>query len=174
MAEVGILGEDSRTELIDGQIVEKMPQGKAHVLAIKLTYRALLVAFGADFDLSMQMPLPLGQEGEPEPDILVLRGDPRDYGSRDPDPAKDVALVVEVSDSSLLYDRRTKAALYASHGVPEYWIVDLRHRTVEVRRHPADGVYAETFVLRENDPIGVEGKTLVVSDILPNIVPEMP
>lgn len=167
MEEVGILGEDARTELIGGQIVLKMPQGKSHVLAIRLAVQALRTAFGAGYDVNAQLPLPLSGHDEPEPDILVLRGDPRDYEDRDPDPRSDVALAVEVSASSLAYDRNAKSALYAANGVPEYWIVNLRDRVLEVRRGAGPEGYAETHVFREGDFVTVGAGTVAVSDVFP-------
>lgn len=167
MAEFGLLPQDPGTELIDGVIYRKMSQGNAHILATKLIFRALLAAFGPDFDLSMQTTLPLGDSSAPDPDVLVLRGEPRDYDGRDPDPTTDVVLVVEVSDSTLATDRNAKVRLYAAHGVPKYWIVDLRHRTLEVRRRPYGEGYAETLVLSEGESVTIGNGTIAVADVLP-------
>ena len=167
MAEVGILQEGPGTELIEGQIYLKMPQRKSHASTIRYVFRALQAVYGEDFNLSMQLPLPFGSRNEPEPDVLVLRGRAEEYEERDPDPQKDVALVVEVSASSLSFDRRTKSALYASIGVPEYWIVNLPERTLEIRRGPGAEGYAETLALHEGESVAVGGGTVAVSDILP-------
>ncbi len=169
MAEVGILPEGPGTELIEGLIYEKMPQSKPHAAAIRYAFRALQAAYGEGHTLSMQLPLSFGDRNEPEPDVLVLRGDAEDYEDRDPDPRKDVALVVDVGVSSLPFDRKAKAALYARHGVPEYWIVNLRDRTLEVRRQPTPDGYAETRVLGEGESIPVHMGVVAVSGILPKI-----
>lgn len=170
MSESGLLGSEPRTELIDGVIYQKMSQGNAHILATKLVYRALLAAFGPSFDLSMQVTLRL-EDGAPEPDVLVLRGDPRDYDGRDPDPRADVILVVEVSDTTLSFDQRTKASLYARHGVAEYWIVNVTGRTVEVRRHPGADGYAEALVYAEGESISAGEGAVAVADVLPKSSP---
>lgn len=167
MAEVGLLPEDSGTELIGGVIYERMPQGRPHNLALKLAYYALQAAFGPGFHLAIQMSFPLNEEGEPEPDALVLRGAPRDYGDRDPDPATDVIVALEVSVTSLAFDRTEKSALYARHGVPEYWIVNVPERTVEVRRYPRPEGYAETRVYAEGESVPAGGGVVAVTDVLP-------
>lgn len=99
--------------------------------------------------------------------MLVLRGGPRDYEDRDPDPAVDVVLAIEVSDSSLAFDRKRKAVPYAHHGVPDYWIVNLRERTLEVRRGPGEEGYAEARVYAEGESVPVGGRSIRVADVLP-------
>ena len=168
MAEVGLLTEGPGTELIEGLIYPKMPQGRAHILAARSIVAALRAIFAEGFDVNAQFPLPLG-ENEPEPDVLVLRGGPRDYEARDPDPRTDVVLAVEVSDTTLAFDRRTKAALYARHGVPEYWIVNLREKTLEIRRKPTPEGYAETTVLGADGKATIGEGTVAVSDVLPTV-----
>ena len=170
MSEVGILPEGSGTELIDGVIYDKMPHSQPHVATIRFASRTLRAIYGAGFDVTAQVPLPLGGSGEPEPDILVLRGEAEAYDGRDPDPQADVVLAVEVSVSSLTFDRRTKAALYARHGVPEYWIVDVAGRTLEVRRDPGAEGYAETRIYAERESVAVRGATVKVADMLPKSV----
>ena len=120
MAEKGFLGEGSRTELIDGKILDKIPQGNAHILAVSLLFYALQTAFGKDDHIRTQSTLPLSDDAIPEPDLLVLRGGPRDYKGRDPDPKTDILLLVEVSDTTLAFDRVDKVRLYAANGIPEY------------------------------------------------------
>ena len=171
MAEVGLLPEGPGMELIDGVIYEKMPQSKPHTASIRYVFRALLVIYGTGFNVSMQLPMPLGDSGEPEPDVLVLPGEAEDFDERDPDPRTDVVLAVEVSVSSLGFDRREKAALYARHGVPDYWIVNVVGRTVEVRREPRAEGYAETRVYAEGESVPVGGGTVAVADMLPRVQP---
>ncbi len=158
-----------RVELIEGQIYTKMGQHFPHITAVRLVLRSLGVAFGEGFDVSGGLPIGLGDASKPEPDILVLRGGAEDYDGRYPDPQKEIALLVEVSDSTLERDVDVKARLYATHGVPEYWIVNLRDRTLEVRRRPLaeTGVYAETIIVPEGESVAVGSAEVAVSSILP-------
>lgn len=137
MAEAGIIGPDERVELIDGRIVAMNPIGSPHAWCVKRVNRAF-ARLGDRVMLSIQDPLRLDDNGEPEPDVAVLRPDaPED---RHPGPG-DVLLVVEVADTSLAYDRGTKAPLYVRHGIPELWIVDLGGERVEVHREPSPSGY---------------------------------
>jgi Uma2 family endonuclease len=142
MAEAGILGEDDRVELIDGELIDMAPIGQGHAGVVNGLNHALFMAFGGQAIVSVQNPLRLDRLNEPQPDVVILR--PRDdfyqHGAR-PGPA-DVLLLVEVADSSLRYDRTVKLPLYARAGIGEVWIVDLRRRVVDVYRTPAGGGYA--------------------------------
>ena len=167
MSASDVLPEGARWELLDGEIYPKMGGGNAHITAGQAVAAALRAALGAGFDVSSQYPLPLGEENEPEPDVMVLRGSWRDYDGRDPDPALDVVIAVEVSSSSVRRDQGIKARLYEAAGVPEYWIVNLPDRTLEVRRRRYEGVYGETLILHEGDSAKVGNGAVAVSDILP-------
>lgn len=169
MAEVGILGENAKTELIDGQIVLKKPQGDAHILVALAVFAALQTALGGAFTYGMQIALKLEGDSEPEPDVIVLKGGWRDYDGHRPDPAADVVLVVEVSVTSLAFDRTEKVALYARHGVAEYWIVNVPGRSVEVRCEPGAERYAETRVYAEGESVPVGGGAVAVADVLPKV-----
>ena len=137
MAETGIIGRDERVELIDGRIVAMNPIGSPHAWCVKRVNR-IFTRFGDRVILSVQDPLHLDDNGEPEPDIVVLRPDaPED---RHPGP-EDVLLIVEVADTSLAYDRGTKAPLYARHCIPELWIADLGSERVEIYREPSPTGY---------------------------------
>ena len=164
-----VFPEGVRVELIDGQIYEKMGQNEPHIHAMRGVFAALLQAFGPGFNLSMQIPLRVGAKSGPEPDITVLRGNWREYENRPLDPLRDVALVVDVSDSSLARDRGFKARLYAQLGIREYWIVNLRDRTLEVRRQPdpESESYVESTVHREGQSVVVGNGTVAVTDVLP-------
>ena len=169
MGDSGVFPEGDRWELLDGEIYPKMGQGNAHITAGRAVAAALRAALGEGFDVSSQYPLPLGEENEPEPDVMALRGSWRNYDGRDPDPAHDVVVAVEVSDSSVRRDQGLKARLYAEAGIPEYWIVNLPERTLEVRRRPYEGIYGETLILREGDSTRIGSGTVAVSDILPSV-----
>ncbi len=161
-----VFGE--RVELIEGLIYTKMGQGFGHITAIRLVIEALNLAFSEGFNVSGQLPIGLGDESKPEPDVMVLRGAARDYDGRYPDPRTEVALLVEVSDSSLARDTDLKARLYATHGIPEYWIVNLQSRALEVRRRPLpDGLYAETILVLESESVAVGKSTVAIASLLP-------
>jgi len=110
MMEAGIFAPGERVELIDGEIVEMSPQHSAHSTAVSLSAEALCTAFGAGFDVRTRMPLALDLYSEPEPDVAVVPGSPRDYRDAHPTTA---LLVVEVADSTEAYDRDQKGSLYA-------------------------------------------------------------
>jgi Uma2 family endonuclease len=124
---------DERLELLDGLLLVKEPQSSAHMTAVRLVEEALRVAFGAGWDVRTQGPIALDPRSEPEPDVSVVRGSPRDY--RDAHPTSPL-LVVEVALASLGLDRTRKWRAFARAGVPEYWIVNLIDRVLEVNREP--------------------------------------
>lgn len=138
MGEAGIFGEDDRVELVEGEIVEMTPIGWRHVESVNaLTgVRADLREAGR-FVVSVQNPLVLGEHGEHYPDLVLYRKGVR---GRVPE-AGDALVVVEVADTSVSYDRNVKLPLYASAGVPEAWLVDLRAGAIEVHSAPRAGGY---------------------------------
>ena len=149
MAEAGILNPRQRVELIDGDIIDRKPIGSPHAAVTRRLERIFgRAAFDGLLLTSVQNPLRLDAFTEPQPDFVVLAPRPDDYGASHPGPA-DALLVVEVADSSLDYDRNTKAPLYAKSGVSEVWIVDLAGRAVEVYRDPVDGRYASVARMTE-------------------------
>ena len=132
MAAAGLLG-DRRVELIRGEIIEMSPQDSLHATGISLVDTALRRVFAQGFVVRVQLPLSLGRDSDPEPDLAVVRGSPRDYLRTHP---RTAVLIVEVAESSLEYDRETKGALYAEAGITDYWIVNLTDRSLEVYRDP--------------------------------------
>ncbi len=164
-----VFSEGERAELIEGVIYTKMGQNDPHRFSVHYTARALRAAFGSDFDLMMQSPLRLGESSRPEPDIFIFRGSLEDYEARRSSADQDAVLVIEVSDSTLAEDRGRKARLYAKHGIQEYWIVNLRDRTLEVRGGPRPDSedYFETRVYREGESVPANGKPVSISDLLP-------
>ena len=133
MIEAGVLTPEDRVELIEGEILAMTPQGSAHATGVSLAQEALRAAFGPRVYVRVQLPLALGSDSEPEPDVAVVAGSVRDYRDAHPQSA---LLVVEVADTTLAYDRDRKGSLYARAGVPEYWIVNLAESLVEVHRDP--------------------------------------
>ena len=123
-----------RIELLDGALVVREPQGSPHAAIVDHVGRVLTAAFGPGWYPRLHAPLALDDDSEPEPDVAIVPGEPRDYIPAHPSTA---ALVVEVADSSLRLDRRLKAGLYARAGIPDYWIVNLAERALEVHRDPA-------------------------------------
>ena len=134
IAEAGLF-EGKRVELIEGTVMQMPPMSRLHWLAEQLTANALRRAFGPEHFVVSDLPLYLDDLSEPEPDVAVLEGDPRDYASDRPTLP---VLVVEVADSSLRRDRAEKASLYARHGIREYWILNLKERKLEVYREPRE------------------------------------
>lgn len=142
MAETGILTSNDRVELIGGEIFDMVPIGSAHAGKTNRLNR-LFARAAADglAVVSVQSPLRLDAYNEPEPDLMLLRPRSDDYQDRHPG-AADVLLLVEVSETSLVYDRGTKLPLYARFGVPEVWIVDLDGAAIEVCRKVTGDAYA--------------------------------
>lgn len=132
--DLGAFGLETRLELIEGEIIRKMPQNEPHAWTIQAVTEALRSAFAAGHSIRTQLPLVFGLRSKPEPDIAVVVGSFDDYKRRHPATA---VLVVEVSDSPLALDRTTKAALYARAGIEDYWIVNLPDGVLEVHRQPA-------------------------------------
>ena len=140
MAEAGILGEDDRVELIEGEIVQMSPPGNRHIAFVISLSNLLTLRLAGRALVSTQNPVVLTDDTEPQPDVTVLRR--RAYKDRRVS-ADDVALLIEVADTSLSYDRRTKLPLYARAGIPEYWIVDCAAEAVEVYRNPSEDRYRD-------------------------------
>jgi len=170
----GIFVPGERIELIDGLLVVAEPQSSLHFAAVRLVERALARAFGEGWDVRAQGPIALDDTSEPEPDVAVVRGELRDY--LDAHPA-DPVLVVEVSLTSLEFDRVHKSSLYARAGRPEYWIVNLVDRVVEIRRAPAPAAstpygwdYTTVEILSPGEdarPLAAPGTQITVPDLLP-------
>ncbi len=135
MTEAGILSADERTELIEGVVVTMSPIGAPHFVTVLLLDQLLRNAVGTRAVVSVQGPVRLPPRSEPQPDLALLRPPVGRYKDALPGPA-DVFLLVEVSDSTLARDREVKAPLYAAHGIPEYWLVDLDAQEVLIHRDP--------------------------------------
>jgi len=144
MAEVGILKPDARVELIEGEIIDMAPMGSRHADVVSELSSRLVAAVGRDARVRCQLPITLDEYSEPEPDVVVVK--PRRYAARHPAP-EDVLLLIEVSDSSLAFDRSVKLPLYARHGIPDVWIVDLSTNQIYAHRDPRDGRYDTATLL---------------------------
>jgi Uma2 family endonuclease len=132
LVQQGFFGDD-RVELIDGEIVRMAPTGPEHSISTdRIAGHLVLLLSGKPYYVRIQNPLAIGDH-EPVPDVAVVPGSPEDYRQAHPSTA---LLVIEVADTSLEYDRTVKASLYASAGIPEYWVVNLVERRLEVYREP--------------------------------------
>jgi Uma2 family endonuclease len=159
MVAAGVLDEDERVELLEGVIVAMTPQSAPHARRIQWLTRFLVRTLGDEYAVRPQLQLTLGERNEPEPDLAVVRAEATSE-DRHPETA---VLVIEVAGDSLRRDRRVKAALYSRFAVPEYWIVNLEARVVEVFSDPdaAAGTYRRNRVLSTAETL--------VSETLPQL-----
>jgi len=174
LIDLGVFDEDrkdNKVELVEGRMIVAEPQNTPHAVALELAVDAVRAAFGAGWRFRVGAPMAMDPDSEPEPDLVVLRGTPRDSISAHPSTA---ALVIEIADSSLRFDRIVKARVYATAGIADYWIVNVRDRVVEVYREPIRGTrharYASSHVVHPGDaltPLAALGTRIAVDDLLP-------
>ena len=168
MVEEGILQEDERVELIEGDILHMPPMGPPHYSGI-MRYTRVFRQFPVEkFALLIQAPLPLDEHSAPEPDIALLKFLEDDYagGYAGPD---DTLLVIEIAESSLAYDRGVKAHLYGRAGIPETWVLNLPGDCIERFTEPGPDGYTQHTVLRRGDrvpPVSLPDVELAVDDLL--------
>jgi Uma2 family endonuclease len=157
MIDDGILTEDDPVELLEGWLVTKMPKNRPHSLATQLTRESLAQIVPSDWYVDAREPITTA-DSEPEPDVIVVRGDRRNYVERHPYP-EDVALIVEVADATLQRDRTLKLRLYASARIPVYWILNLPERQLEVYSDPIGqgekATYRQHHSYRQSDTVPV-------------------
>lgn len=164
MAETGVLEPDARVELIEGELIEMAAIGSRHFAAVSRLNRQLIEAAGSRAVVSVRSCLRLDRYNQPEPDLAILRPRADFYAAALPTGA-DSLLVIEVSDTTLTFDLRVKARLYAMHGVPEYWVVDLPASQLHVHR-VADGQrYRDVTTLLSPANISVPGLDDVAIDL---------
>jgi Uma2 family endonuclease len=154
MAEIGILDEDERVELLAGQIVKMAAKGTAHGAALKRTVELLQNLLWGLVLLSIQDPVRLNDFSEPEPDIALLVRDPLYYEDRHPTPSE-VYLIIEVADTTLRTDLGIKANLYAQSGIADYWVLDVNNRQLHVFREPSQDGYQSRVILADGDSISL-------------------
>ena len=168
MARVGILTESDRVELIEGEIVEMSPIGSRHQAIVDELAYIFFNAVGDRARVRIQGPLRLADVTEPQPDVQLLTQ--RDDRYVDGHPTQvDALLVVEVSDTSLAYDRNYKSAVYSMRGVPELWILDVNRPRLFVMREPAELGYRVVMELEVGDtiaPLALPDLSFAVSDLL--------
>ncbi len=171
MAELGFF-HGKRVELIEGEIIEMLPMKSPHTTGISLAGEILRGVFADGFVIRVQAPLSFSGITEPEPDVAVVKGKIRDFTDAHP---KTAELIVEVSDATLRYDRTKKAALYAKNKIQEYWILNVKNRSLEVyhrsiRDKKLGFIYTEIQILTEKDavaPLVAPEAKIKIADILP-------
>ncbi|MGF1613973.1 MAG: Uma2 family endonuclease [Gammaproteobacteria bacterium] len=142
LGDAGILNEDSRVELIEGELIEMAPIGGPHMAVVNRLTKLLVLAVGDLGVVSVQNPVRLPPHSEPQPDFAILKPRAGDAVSAVPGP-EDVLLLIEVAGATLAYDRGTKLVLYAKSGIAESWIVNLQSKCVEVYREPTTHGYTK-------------------------------
>jgi len=138
LTEQGFFGPQDKIELIDGYLVEKMPQNDPHMVIVDLLSEIFLRALPPEWTIRCQLGVKLSSDTIPEPDGVIVPG-PKTRYFRGKPTRKEIALIIEVADSSLRYDRTTKQRVYARDRLPVYWIVNIPERIVEVYSEPKAG-----------------------------------
>ncbi len=172
MARVGILGEDDRVELVDGEITEMVPIGHGHAVCVMLLNGAFSRLLGDAAVVSVQNPVHLNEYSEPLPDLALLKPPAASYLSGHPRP-QDIFLLVEVAQTSNESDRRVKVPLYARAGVREVWLLDLEQRTITAYQDPTPEGYRSAQVFRRGEsisPAAFPDRTLPLADLLPELL----
>ena len=155
LGEAGVLGEDDRVELLEGQLVDMSPIGPRHAFVVdELTYR-LVLAIPEGYRLRGQNPVALDSRSEPQPDIVVARRPWPGYPHTHPRP-EDIVLLIEVADLSRDFDLGAKRELYARAGIREFWVVDLTADAVLVCRDPRDGAYGSVTQIEASGTLEIE------------------
>lgn len=168
LMEAGLLPEDSSTEIIEGELIEKMPIGKLHAGTVGKLTMIFAARLAENAIVWVQNPVRLNRRSEPQPDITLLRPRTDFYTQNHPTP-EEVLLLIEVSDTTLDYDRETKIPLYAAAGIVEAWLVNLAENTIEVYTEPLGDVYQNVRVYQRGERIfgqSLLGFEVTVSDIL--------
>jgi Uma2 family endonuclease len=159
MIELGILKDYEKAEIIEGELIKKITVGDRHASTVNILNRIFSRSMSDEVLVSVQNPIRLSDYSEPEPDLVLA--DLRKFdGRRHPRPAE-IILIVEVSDSTLKYDRDTKLSLYAEAEIYEVWIVNLQNDIIEVHQNPSNGIYQLAKIFKRGEKI--------LSEVLPNL-----
>jgi Uma2 family endonuclease len=167
MTEIGLFSPEARLELIEGEILEMAAHTSHHANAIALVQWHLDPIFRPGHHLRVQLPLAVADDSEPEPDLAVVVGSPEDYWNEHPRAA---ILIVEVAYSSLEQDQERKRHLYARSQIPEYWILNLNERQLQVYREPQQDDYQAVAILTAGamvSPLAYPDRVIEVADLLP-------
>lgn len=169
MIELGVLTQQDRVELIEGEIVEMSPIGPSHNACTDLLTEKLVLALAGKAIIRIQGAVHLTEDSMPESDVAILHYREDRYRAARPTP-DDIYALIEVSDSTLDFDRTVKRQLYAEAGVREYWIVDVRGESLWVHRQPSDRGYEQSLTLTRDDQVQLEAfpdVSFAVSTLLP-------
>ena len=170
MIERGILNENDNVELLNGEIIDKMSKGKKHAYYNDLISDYLKETFGKDGIVRNQNPILLDQFSEPEPDIVLAKLPREKYLSQHPTP-EDILLIIEVSDSTLYFDRNEKGLAYSQAGIQQYLLVNVENNTIEDYRKPTEDGYQskQTYEIGEKfSLVAFPEIEINVEDFLPN------
>jgi Uma2 family endonuclease len=167
MAETGVLAPDARVELIEGEIFDMAPIGTGHAYVVNELTRLLAEVVRGKAMLAVQQAIRLGPRSQPQPDLSLAKLPAIQYRRSHPQPA-DLLLVVEVSDSTLAHDRNVKLPLYARHGIPEVWLIDLNSWQLHCWREPQADRYVSATVLTRGsvEVFALPGATIDLSSVL--------
>lgn len=168
MAEVGILTEDDRVELIEGEIVQMSPIGRRHAACVNRLIRLFSQRFGEQAIITSQNPVELSDRSELQPDIALLQPRSDFYEAGHPQP-KDIFLIVEVADTTIETDRHVKIPLYAGSGISEVWLIDIHEQLIEIYRQPTAAGYQDMQKCRRGQRIAPQAFSeiqLAVDEVL--------
>jgi Uma2 family endonuclease len=160
MIDLGMIKNVERAEIIEGELIKQMPIGKRHAACVKKLDELLRDELGKSVTYSVQDPIFLDEFNEPQPDVALLERRDDFYSGKAP-MAQDVLLLIEVSDSTLDYDRNRKIPLHAKHEIPEVWLINLVNGTIEIHCQSSDYSYNLVKILRRGE--------VIQSEILPNL-----
>ena len=165
MAAAGVLSEDDRVELIEGEVVEMNPIGSRHAACVGRLTELLGRLVGDVAIVWVQNPVRIDDYSEPLPDVALLKRRDDFYAQANPQPT-DVLLIIEVADSSVEYDRDIKIPLYARAGVPEAWLVNLPEEAVEIYARPLNNAYQETRLVKRGESLSTLNLIIDADDVL--------
>ena len=163
MAAAGVLSEDDRVELIEGEIVEMNPIGSRHAACVGRLTEFLGRMVSGEAIIWVQNPVQVNDYSEPLPDVALLKRRDDFYAQANPQPA-DVLLIIEVADSSVEYDRDIKIPLYAGGGIPEVWLVNLPKETIEIYTQPVGDAYQEIRIVKRGEPLAAKSIPSLIID----------
>ena len=162
LAEVGILKDTDKVELINGEIITMSPINSPHAATVNGLTLLIFEKLGSKVTTIVQNPIRLSNNSEPEPDLVIAKYRKNFYYDNHPTP-EDIYIVIEVSDSTLEKDRTIKAPLYATASIPEYWIVNLVDKQIEIYRQPKKGeYYFKQIIFEVGEELQVERMNLTL------------
>lgn len=154
MIELGVYTENDPIELLNGEIIEIMPKGPKHTSANSRLVRFFIKLFGEKVIVRGQDPIRLDGISEPEPDIVLAKWSETEYAEGHPTPS-DIFLIMEISDTTLAYDRETKAKAYSRNGIQQYLLLNINNETLEEYREPSEDGYQFKRTLRKGDSLNL-------------------